>query len=433
MMIIKNRFSFKFGIAILAAGAVFGSGCNGGDDKTATNAPAGGTTPAATSTDSTKIAGCTPNATPAPDPVVKDGIPLGLVASQNGDLKPWGEDSARGAKLAVEEFNAAGGVDGKKVSLYIEDSNSKPEVGKSAAEKLTSDDKVICLIGEVASGITAQMGAVAKEKNVPLIAVGATRTDLTKGQPNLFRVCYTDAFQGPVMAKFAYEQLKLKNVALMTDKKQPYSTGLSDSFRAYFTKLGGKIVDEQFYEGGNTTFTGQLTNLKAKNPDGLFMSGYFSETGPIARQAKDAGLNVKMLGGDGWDSSEILKSGGDAILGSFFCNHYNNKEDRAEVKTFLQKWGARYDCAYPATTMGALAYDATMLACDALKRAKTKDAKGLQEAIENTVDFKGVSGAITLKGKGGNPPKRALVVQLTKNGQEFAKAYDYDEATGLPK
>lgn|GEM_PF-106858 len=431
MMIIKNRFSFKFGMAVIAAGAVIGCGSSG--EKTADNSqPAGGSTPAASS-DTTKIAGCTASATPAPDTVVKDGIPLGLVASQNGELKPWGEDSVRGAKLAVEEFNAAGGVDGKKISLYIEDSNSKPETGKSAAEKLVSDDKVIGLIGEVASGITAQMGTVAKEKNVPLVAVGATRTDLTKGQPNIFRVCYTDAFQGPVMAKFAYEQLKLRNVALITDKKQPYSTGLSDSFRAYFTKLGGTIVDEQFYESGQTTFTGQLTNLKAKNPDGLFMSGYFNETGPLARQAKDAGLNVKMLGGDGWDSSEILKSGGDAILGSFFCNHYNNKEDRAEVKTFLQKWGARYDCNYPATTMGALAYDATMLACDALKRAKTKDAKGLQDAIADTTDFKGVSGAITLKGKGGNPPKRALVVQLTKNGQEFAKAYEYDDATGLPK
>ncbi len=432
MMIIKNRFSFKFGIAILAAGAVFGSGCSGDSGAKTPETTASGDKPAA-STDATKVAGCTPSTTAAPDDVVKDGIPIGLVASQNGELKPWGEDSVKGARLAVQEFNAAGGVDGKKVSLFIADSNSKPEIGKSAAAKLTSDDKVICLIGEVASGITAQMGTVAKENNIPLVAVGATRTDLTKDQPNIFRVCYTDAFQGPVMAKFAYEQLKLKSVALMTDKKQPYSTGLSESFRAYFTQLGGKIVDEQFYESGQTQFQGQLTNLKAKNPDGLFMSGYFNETGPIARQAKEAGLTVKMMGGDGWDSSEILKSGGDAIIGSYFCNHYNNKEDRPEVKSFLQKWGARYDCNYPATTMGALAYDATMLACDALKRAKTKDAKGLQEAIADTVDFKGVSGSITLKGMHGNPPKRALVVTLTKDGQEFAKAYDFDEKTGMPK
>ena len=411
-MISKNRFSFKLGLAALVVGVLAGAGCTGGDGGKTAAKDGGSTAPAA---------------------VAGDGISLGLVASQNGDLKPWGEDSVKGAQLAVEEFNAAGGVDGKKVNLVIADSASKPEIGKSAAEKLISTDKVIGILGEVASGITAQMGQVATEKGIPLIAVGATKTTLTEGKPNMFRVCYTDAFQGPVMAKFAYEQLKLRNVACITDKKQPYSTGLSDSFKAFFTKLGGKIVAEEFYETGQTSFQSQLTNLKAKNPDGLFMSGYFNETGPIARQAKDAGLNVKMLGGDGWDSSEILTTGGDAILGSFFCNHYNNKEDRPEVKDFLAKWAKKYDGSVPATTMGALAYDATALMCDALKRAKSKDAKGLQDAIEDTVGFKGVSGAITLKGKHGNPPKRALVVQLTKDGQVFAKAYEEDEATGLPK
>jgi len=416
-MIIKNRFSFKLSLAALALGAIVGSGCGAKTDSGAGDAPS---------------TGCVADKNPAPPDVVPDGIPLGLVASENGDLKPWGEDSAKGARLAVQVFNAAGGVDGKKVSLYIEDSNSKPEQGKSAAEKLVSEDKVICLLGEVASGITAQMGTVAEEKKVPLIAVGATRTDLTAGKPDMFRVCYTDAFQGPVMAKFAYEKLGLRNVALVTDKKQPYSTGLSDSFRAFFVKLGGKIVGEEFYESGATQFQAQLTNLKALNPDGLFMSGYFNETGPIARQAKDAGLNVKMMGGDGWDSSDILKSGGDAILGSYFCNHYNNKDDRPEVKDFLKKWGTRYDCSVPGTTMGALAYDATMLACQALKVAKTKDAAGLRDAIESTEGFKGVSGDITLKGMHGNPPKRALVVQLTKEGQVFAKAYDVGP-DGLPK
>jgi branched-chain amino acid transport system substrate-binding protein len=410
-MISRNRFSFKLGLAALVVGVLAGAGCNGGDS--------GG-----------KVATDTGGAS-APAPVV-DGIPIGLVASQNGELKPWGEDSVKGAQLAVEEFNAAGGVNGKKVNLIIGDSASKPEVGKSAAEKLISTDKVIGILGETASGITEQMGQVATEKGIPLIAVGATRTDLTQGKPNMFRVCYTDAFQGPVMAKFAYEQLKLRNVAVITDKKTPYSTGLSDSFKAFFTKLGGKIVGEEFYEGGQTQFQSQLTNVKAKNPDGLFMSGYFNETGPLARQAKEAGLNVKMLGGDGWDSKEILTTGGDAILGSFFCNHYNNKEDRPEVKAFLDKWNKKYGSP-PATTMGALGYDATALMLDALKRAKSPDSKDLQDAIEDTVGYKGVSGVITLKGKHGNPPKRALVVQLTKEGQVFAKAYEEDEATGLPK
>ncbi|AIE87649.1 ABC transporter substrate-binding protein [Fimbriimonas ginsengisoli] len=425
-----NRLLVKLGFAAVVASAVMGCNNDSGAAGSTTGAAAGttGTTPATTGV--------------LPAGITKDSrgweapgeLTIGLVASQNGDLKPWGDDSVKGAELAVEEFNANGGLDGKKVNLAIGDSGSKPEQGKSAAEKLMSTDKAIGLVGEVASGITAQMGQAATEKGVPVIAVGATRTDLTAGKPNIFRVCYTDAFQGPVMAKFAYEEKGCRNIAIITDKKQPYSTGLSESFKAYFTKLGGKIVDEQFYETGQTQFQGQLTNLKAKNPDGLFMSGYFNETGPLARQAVEAMPNIKgkMFGGDGWDSAEILKSGGDAILGSFFCNHYNNEETRPEVKTFLEKWDAKWG-GKPATTMGALAYDAAALACDALKRAKTKDSPGLQAAIEDTTDFKGVSGGITLKGKHGNPPKRALVVMLDKDGQKFAKAYEMDEATGLPK
>lgn len=405
----KNRFLLGALVAGLAFAAI---GCN--NDKAASGDTAG-TTGATTTTG---------GANPA------DGIKIGLVSSQNGELRPWGEDSVKGAQLAIEEFNKAGGAQGKQILLMVGDSNSKPEVGKSAAEKLMSDG-AIGLLGEVASGITMQMEQAAEPKGVPVVAIGATRTDLTKGHDNIFRVCYTDAFQGPVMAKFAYEQLGLRRVALMTDQKQPYSTGLSDSFRAYFVKLGGQIVDEQKYESGQTNFQGQLTNIKAKNPDGLFMSGYFNETGPIARQAKDAGLNVKMLGGDGWDSSEILQSGGAAIYGSFFCNHYNNKENRPEVKDFLAKWQAKYN-SVPATTMGALAYDATLLMCDALKRAKALDSKGLRDAIADTTDFKGVSGVITLKGMDGNPPKRALVVQLGPDGQSFAKAYEVDPKTKDP-
>lgn len=404
----KTRLIYGAILSALILGAI---GCGSGNSGETTGSTAG------TSTTGNTAAG--------------DGIKIGLVASQNGELKPWGDDSVKGAQLAIDEFNKGGGIDGKNVVLMIGDSNSKPEVGKSAAEKLMSDG-AIGLIGEVASGITMQMEQAAEPKKVPVIAVGATRTDLTKGHDNIFRVCYTDAFQGPVMAKFAYDDLGLRNVALLTDKKQPYSTGLSDSFREYFTKLGGKIVDEQFYESGQTNFQGQLTNIKSKNPDGLFMSGYFNETGPIARQAKDAGLSVKMLGGDGWDSNEILQSGGEAIYGSYFCNHYNNKEDRPEVKNFLEKWAAKYSGSVPATTMGALAYDATLLMCESLKKAKTKDSAGLKDAIAETEDFKGVSGSITLKGNGGDPPKRALVVELTKDGQVFAKAFDVDPTTKEP-
>jgi branched-chain amino acid transport system substrate-binding protein len=395
-------------IAALVFGGLI-AGCTGGDNSSNAQTPTTGQTGA---TAPVANAGQTP-------------IKIGLIASENGDLSPWGKDCVKGAQLALDDFNAAGGIPGHTVLLEIQDSGSKPEQGKSAAEKLIADNAV-GLVGEVASGITAQIAIAAEAKNIPVVAVGATRTDLTAPpNTNIFRVCYTDDLQGPVMALFGYQELGLRKVGIVTDEKQPYSKGLSASFRKAFIALGGQIVDEQFYESGQSQFGGQVTALKAKNPDGLFMSGYFTEVGQIARQAHDAGLSVPMLGGDGWDSAQIVQYGGDAILGSYFCNHYNNKESRPEVQDFLVKWKSKYpDEPEPGTTMGALGYDATMVTLDALKNDPGLDSKGLAVAIENTVDFPGVTGKITLKGMHGNPPKRALVVKLTKDGQEFAKAYE---------
>lgn len=353
-------------------------------------------------------------------------IKIGLIAAQQGDQASWGIDSVKGAQLAVDEVNAAGGVNGKKIKLIIGDSQSKPEQGKSAAEKLISDG-VIGIVGEVASGTTIQIAKSAFPQGIPVVSIGSTRDDVTDVGNNVFRVCYTDSFQGPVMAKFAFEDLKLSNIAIVTDQKLPYSQGLSENFRKYLEKIGGKVVDEQFYNSGDTQFSAQITNLKSKNPDGVFLSGYYTEVGQFVKQMRDAGLKVPVFGGDGWDSSELQKYGGAAITdgNAYFCNHYNNEETRPEVQEFLKKWAAKFNNSIPATTMGALSYDATMLMIDALKRSKGDNSKALIAAIDETEGFKSVAGEITMKGHGGNPPKRALVVSVTATGQAFAKAYDY--------
>ena len=289
---------------------------------------------------------------------------------------------------------------------------------------------IVGMLGEVSSGITQPMSQVSYDAGIPQIAVGATKTTITDYGSNIFRVCYTDDFQGPVMAKFAYETLGLHNVAIMTDEKQPYSQYLSRTFKDYYTKLGGTIVAEESYESGQTTFTGQISNIKAKNPEGIFLSGYFNEVGPIVKQAGQLGLkNVKYFGGDGWDSTEIIKSGFPTIVGAYFCNHYNSHETRPEVQDFLMAWLKKYPNP-PGTTMGALGYDAAALMIDAVKRAKTKDAHGLIDAIEETTNFKGVSGSITLKGMKGNPAKPALVVKVTAKDFVPAKTFQYEEIYG---
>ncbi len=397
--------------AVMSIGFV--AGCKSSEEQSGTS---GASTSTSTSSGSTAATG--------------DTIKIGCVASLSGDQKPWGEDSKDGAQMAVEEFNAAGGFNGKKIELKVEDSASKPEVAKTAAVKLISDN-VIAIVGEVASGHTEQIALATKDTGIPVVAIGATRTDLTKGRDNVARVCYVDDFQGPVMAKFAYEEEGIRKVAIITDVKQPYSQGLSESFKQYFLKLGGEVVAELSYQSGDTQFQSQLTELKQKAPQGIFLSGYFTEVGPLAAQARAAGITAKLFGGDGWDSTQILQSGGDAIIGSFLCNHYNNKEDRKEIKDFLEKWKAKHNGNEPGTTMAALGYDAMNLTLDALKRAKELTPKALNEAVQNTENFSGVTGVISLKGHHGNPPKRALVVEvrpMSEGFQVFRKAYDYFES-----
>jgi len=406
------RSSSWIAIALSAVACSFFAGCKSAEEKGET----GGTTGASTTTGGGTTAS-------------GDTIKIGLVASLTGDQKPWGEDSKKGAEMALKEFNDAGGVNGKKVELRVEDSASKAESAKTASVKLVSEG-VIGIVGEVASGHTEQIIRAAEEKKLPVVAIGATRTDLTANRDYAFRVCYVDDFQGPVMAKFAFEEQGVRKVAIITDKKQPYSQGLSESFKNYFVKLGGEVVAEVSYQSGETQFQSQLTELKQKAPQGIFLSGYFTEVGPLAAQARAAGIQAKLFGGDGWDSSQILQSGGDAIIGGFLCNHYNNKEDRKEVQDFLTKWKAENGGKEPGTTMAALGYDAMKLTLDALKRASAPSSDALREAIANTENFLGVTGVISLKGHNGNPPKRALVVEVrpeSEGFQVYRKAYDYFE------
>lgn len=395
----RTAISYAAIAALVIALLVVLAGCPGGDKNAANGGSKGGAAAgrAMPTAEGNKAEG--------------DTIKIGMIASLNGENQPWGVDSKKGAELAVEEFNAAN--PDMKIQLIVEDTNSKPEGGKSAAEKLVGDDKVLAIVGEVASGVTIPAADVCQENAVPIVAVGATRVDITEKGAAVFRACFTDNFQGAAMARFAYDE-GLRKVAIFTDRKLPYSTGLSDVFRQAFESFGGKIAIEEFYEGGNFDFKAQLTKIKESNPDGLFCSGYFTEVGPIARQRESIGLNVPMLGGDGWDSTKLIDSGGSGILGGQFLNHYHNSEPRPEVKDFVTKFKAKFG-QEPATAMGALGYDATNVVLTALKASGAKDSKSLITAIQNVKDMKGVSGTITI-GPDGNAQKPALVLKVEKTG-----------------
>jgi branched-chain amino acid transport system substrate-binding protein len=420
---------------ILALAAIIGGALVGCGDGAASgsNTPGGTSAPAGGSEAPTTGARKTPSAEGFK--VEGDTIKIAVVTSISGDNKPWGTDQLDGCKLAVDEFNKAGGLNGKKVEIVEGDTASKPDQAKLAAEKVLGQG-VVAIVGEVSSGNTIQIAKSAFDKGVPVVAVGATKTDLTDEGSHVFRVCYTDAFQGPAMAHFAFEKLNKKKVAILTDNALPYSQGLSDSFRAEFKKLAGddSIVADEKYESGSkqgTDYQGVLTNIAKANPEALFLSGYFTEVGPIAKQARAAGIKAVFLGGDGWDSDTILAGAGDAILGGFFANHYNNLDPSPEVQGFLGRWKAVHGGNEPSTTMGALGYDAMAVTLDALKRSKSLDSKSLMAALEDTSDYKGVSGSITLKGMNGNPPKKLIVVEVVpktgNNWQKYATSYTPDQ------
>ncbi|MEI7577800.1 MAG: ABC transporter substrate-binding protein [Armatimonadota bacterium] len=420
---------------ILALAAIIGGALVGCGDNAASGSNAAGGTSAPAGGNEAPTTGARKVPTAEGFKVEGDTIKIAVVTSISGDNKPWGTDQLDGCKLAVDEVNKAGGINGKKVEIVEGDTASKPDQAKLAAEKVLGQG-VIGIVGEVSSGNTIQIAKSAFDKGVPVVAVGATKTDLTDEGSHVFRVCYTDAFQGPAMAHFAFEKLNKKKVAILTDNALPYSQGLSDSFRAEFKKLAGddSIVADEKYESGSkqgTDYQGVLTNIAKANPEALFLSGYFTEVGPIAKQARAAGIKAVFLGGDGWDSDTILAGAGDAIIGGFFANHYNNLDPSPEVQGFLGRWKAVHGGNEPSTTMGALGYDAMAVTLDALKRSKTMDSKGLMAALEDTSDYKGVSGSITLKGMNGNPPKKLIVVEVVpktgNNWQKYATSYTPDQ------
>src|SRR5687768_17132229 len=249
-----------------------------------------------------------------------DEIVIGEYASLSGGTASFGQSSHKGTQMAVDELNASGGLLGKNVRLITEDDQSKAGEAATVARKLISRDKVIALLGEVASSKSLEAAPIAQQNKVPMISPASTNPKVTEVGDYIFRICFIDPFQGTVMSKFALSK-GWKKVAILTDVKQDYSVGLSQFFKEHFTKNGGTIVSEQSYSSGDTDFSAQLTSIRGNAPEAILASGYYTEAGLIAKQARQLGLNAPLLGGDGWDSPSLVEVAGPAMEGNFFPNH----------------------------------------------------------------------------------------------------------------
>jgi branched-chain amino acid transport system substrate-binding protein len=348
----------------------------------------------------------------APAPAA-DEIVIGEYGSLTGSEATFGISTKNGIDMAVDEINAAGGVLGKKVRVVVEDDQGKPEEAKVVVQKLIALNKVVAVLGEVASSNTEAAAPVSQENKIPMISPSSTKADITNIGDYIFRVCFIDPFQGYVMAKFTAQTLKLKNVAVFRDIKSAYSIGLADVFVENFKKMGGTIVSDESYSKGDTDFNAQLTTMKSKNPQAVFVPGYYTDVALIARQAKKQGLNVPLLGGDGWDSPKLMEIGGPALNGSFFSNHYAADDPSPTIQKFIAAYKARFNATPDA--LAGLGFDSAMVLFDAIKRAGTTEGPKLRDAIAATKDFPGVTGTITLNAQR-NADKPAVVLEI-KDGK----------------
>ncbi|QSQ12740.1 ABC transporter substrate-binding protein [Myxococcus landrumensis] len=342
-------------------------------------------------------------------PANTETILLGQVGALTGGQATFGISTRNGIELALKEANAAGGVKGKKLAVKVYDNQSKPEEAAQATTRLITQDKVVLILGDVASSNSLAMAEKAQAAGVPMITPSSTNTTVTQKGDYIFRVCFIDPFQGFVMAKFARDELKLGKVAVLQDNKSAYSIDLSDVFTRKFKEMGGTVATTESYSQGDTDYRAQLTAIKKTQPDGIYVPGYYSEVGVIARQAREVGLKVPLMGGDGWDSEKLFELGGSAINGSYFSNHYSPDNPDARVQKFIADYKAAYGGVPDA--LAALGYDAARVAIEALQRAKDLSGPAVRDAIAQTKDFPGVAGTVTLDEKR-NAVKSAVVLKV---------------------
>jgi len=357
------------------------------------------------------LSGCGPGGDQkeAGTPGAAVAIPVGHVASLTGDTATFGQSTDRGMRMAFEQINALGGVLGRPLDLLSEDDRSITEEARTAAQKLLQRDQVVALLGEIASSRSLAAAPEAQRARVPMISPGSTNPRVTEVGDYVFRACFIDPFQGTVMARFATEELGVKKVAILFDFKQDYSVGLADFFRKTFTSLGGEIVADERYTSGDIEFRAQLTTIRAAKPEAIFVPGYYTELGLIAKQARELGIDVPLLGGDGWDSEKTLEIGGSAVEGYYFSTHYAADSDSPKVQDFVRRYKEKYGATPDA--MAALGYDTAGILADALRRAGDTEGAKLRDAIAATQNYEGVTGRISID-PARNARKDAVVLKI---------------------
>lgn len=358
-----------------------------------------------------------------------DKVKIGVFMSMTGTTANFGISSTNGIKMAADEVNAAGGINGKQIELDIQDDRSDASEAATIVTKFVTQDGVAAILGEVASSRSIAAAPIAQNAKIPMLTPSSTNPEVTKKGDYIFRSCFIDPVQGAAIAQFAARTLNAKKAAIMVDRKNDYSTGLEKFISATFTKLGGQMVVTQSYQEGDQDFNAQLTSIKGSNPDVIFVPGYYNDVGLIAKQARDKGITVPLLGGDGWDAEQLYKIGGTALNGSFFSNHYSPYDTDPAVVKFVNDYTARYGAKPDA--LAATAYDAAKIMFDAIKRAGSLDGKAIRDALAATKEFPGVTGKVTFN-ENRDAVKPIVMIEIKDGGIYAVKERVQVEGAAMP-
>ncbi len=352
-------------------------------------------------------------------------IVIGHFGSMSGSEATFGQSTDNGIKLAIEEVNAAGGINGKKVRLITYDDKGDAREAGTVVTRLVTSDKVTAVLGEVASGLSLAGAPICQENSVPMISPSSTNPKVTKIGDMIFRVCFIDPFQGSVCAKFARgDDLIASRAATLTDQASPYSVGLEEEFEKAFVALGGKMTTKQTYQAGDQDFSAQLTAIRSSGPDVIFIPGYYTDVGNIALQARKLGIKTPMLGGDGWDSSKLGEIAGKALDGCFYSNHYSPEDPNPRVQDYIKKYQAKYNATPDG--LAALGYDAARILFEGMKRSKSLAGADIAAELAKTKDFDGVTGKISID-KDRNAVKPAVMLEMRNGKPKFVSTIQPDK------
>lgn len=342
-----------------------------------------------------------------------DEIVIGAIGPLTGDAATYGQSVKNGAEVFLDKINAEGGIDGKKVNIKFEDDEADPTKSISAYDKLVNQDGVKLILGPVTSGAANAVAPNATADGIPMITPSGTESNLTKnGGEYVFRTCYIDATQGEIIAKYSSENIGAKTMVILYNKDSDYSIGIAEAAKTQFESNGGTVVEYVSYNEGDKDFSAQLTNIKSSNPDVLVLPDYYSVVAIIAEQARRVGITSQFMGGDGWDSPELVNLGGSAVEGAVFVNHYSPSDTDELIQDFVKAYKEKYGQTPDA--FAALSYSTLQLYEAAIVKAGSLDGAAIKDALKG-IDVDTISGNIKFDSDR-NPQKSVSIIKI-ENGE----------------